>query len=217
MLLNKYTTIYIFAVSAILSSCAAGKDDPGLEYAPNMYHSVPYEPLSQILEKDEGQWVNSTSTPGKGEYYNSNPYNPNSMTMRKPPANTVRRGAALPYRIPKDSLTYAAAVVKNPLPAEGEAAEAILSEGKELYGRFCLHCHGEKGKGDGTLATPAEGEDLPAFGGIANLTSDNLKVISEGHIFHVITQGKGLMGSHASQISDEERWKIARYVKKLQK
>jgi len=213
MILKKYTTIYILAVGAFFTACTAGKDDTGTEYAPNMYHSVPYEPLSQIKDKRAGAWVNSTSTSGKGEYYNSNSYNPFTMTMRVPPANTVRRGAPIPYRIPKDSLTYAAAVVKNPLPAEGEEAEAILKEGKELYGRFCQHCHGKKGAADGTLASG----DMPAFAGIANLTSDNLKGVSEGHIFHVITRGKGLMGSHASQLSEEERWKIVRYVKKLQK
>jgi hypothetical protein len=52
---------------------------------------------------------------------------------------------------------------------------------------------------------------------VANLTGDALKGISEGHIFHVITHGKGLMWAHGSQISVEDRWKIARYVKTLQK
>jgi hypothetical protein len=44
-----------------------------------------------------------------------------------------------------------------------------------------------------------------------------LKGITEGHIFHVITMGKGLMWPHGSQISPEDRWKIAKYVKTLQK
>ncbi len=216
MILNKYTAIYIVLIGAFVTGCAAGEDDTGLEYAPNMYHSVPYEPLSQIRDKRAGAWVNSTSKSGKGEYHNSNPYNPHGMTMRVPPANTVRRKQALPYHLPKDSLAYAAKVVMNPFPAEGPEAEAMLKDGKELYGRFCEHCHGTKAKGDGTLAQSGE-DDIPVFAGIANLTSDNLKNISEGHIFHVITMGKGLMGSHASQISAEDRWKIIRYVKKLQK
>jgi mono/diheme cytochrome c family protein len=41
--------------------------------------------------------------------------------------------------------------------------------------------------------------------------------ISEGHIFQVITNGAGLMQPHGSQVSPEDRWKIARYVKTLQK
>jgi hypothetical protein len=31
-----------------------------------------------------------------------------------------------------------------------------------------------------------------------------------------MTYGKGLMGSHASQLSQEERWKLVYYVQKLQ-
>jgi hypothetical protein len=41
--------------------------------------------------------------------------------------------------------------------------------------------------------------------------------MTEGHIFHVITYGKNLMWPHGSQISPEDRWKIAKYVKALQK
>ena len=55
------------------------------------------------------------------------------------------------------------------------------------------------------------------YNGVANLTGDALKNITEGHIFHVITYGKGLMWPHGSQISPEDRWKIAKYVKTLQK
>ena len=39
----------------------------------------------------------------------------------------------------------------------------------------------------------------------------------EGHIFHAITYGLNAMGPHASQITEEERWKIVLYVQeKLQ-
>jgi len=71
-----------------------------------------------------------------------------------------------------------------------------------------LHCHGAKGAGDGKVADK--------YPGVANLTGDAYKKITEGHIFHVITYGKGLMGSHGSQVNEEERWKIAKYVKQLQ-
>ena len=35
-------------------------------------------------------------------------------------------------------------------------------------------------------------------------------------MFHTITYGKNLMGSHASQLNNEERWKVIRYVQTLQ-
>ncbi len=198
--------LILIIVGAVLVSCSAGKDDPGKEYAPNMYHSVAYEPLKQIKDKDAGNWVSSLDD-GLGEYYSSNPNNPNEMNMRVPPANTVRRSknGDLPYRIPKDSLAYAAANVKSPI---GNTQE-IVDAGKLLYTRFCTHCHGDTGQGDGAVGQ--------AFGGVPVYNSAALKDVSEGHIYHVITVGKGRMGAHASQLSPEERWKIVRYVQTLQK
>lgn len=205
----------LLATAAMFAGCAAGGENQGLEYAPNMYHSVPYDPLTQITDESAGeaaQWLRNPSD-GHGEYYNSNPYNPNKMNMRIPPANTVKRtkGGYLPYRIHKDSLEYAAQNLTSPLQG---SEEAMIEDGKELYDRFCQHCHGDKGAGDGLVAGT---DDEPVFAGIANLTGAAYTNITEGHIFHVITQGKGRMGSHASQISPEERWKIAKFVKTLQK
>jgi mono/diheme cytochrome c family protein len=201
----------IVAVGFVVSSCGAGGENQGLEYAPNMYHSVPYEPLSQIVDESAGeaaQTLNNTSD-GHGEYYNSNPLNKNGMTMRIPPANTVPRSknGYLPYRIHKDSLAYAARVMISPI--DSLMTSAAIKDGKILYNRYCQHCHGEKGAGDGLVA-----EKYP---GVANLQGVAYQNITEGHIFHVITWGKGLMGAHGSQVSPEDRWKIAKYVKTLQK
>ena len=48
----------IFIVITLIS-CSAKNDDPGVEYAPNMYHSVPYEPLSQVKDEEIGSWLDS--------------------------------------------------------------------------------------------------------------------------------------------------------------
>ena len=47
-------------------------------------------------------------------------------------------------------------------------------------------------------------------------TSQTLKNLPEGKMFHTITYGKNLMGPHASQLNVEERWKVIRYVQTLQ-
>ncbi len=201
-------TAFTAAAMLMLAGCGAGENDPGFEYAPNMYHSVPYEPLKQVTDPEAGQWSElfSENEDEFGEYYNSNPLHVNSMTMRVPPANTVRRDTYLPYRIPKDSLTQAASV-ENPLPA----SEEVLTEGRELYNRFCDHCHGGDGQG------AAEGSVGEVFAGVPSYKSAAVVNVSGGHIFHVITHGKGRMGAHGSQISVEDRWKIVRYVQTLQK
>jgi len=192
-------------VAALLLGCAAGGDNPGREYAPNMYHSVAYEPLSQITDTTAGAWVNSLDG-RKGEFFNSNRYNPFGINMREPAPNTVKRNAQgwLPYRshyIAKDQIPAATASLKNPLDSAGYSE----ADGKFLYETYCKHCHGVKGEADGKVSDK--------FPGVANLAGGAYDHITEGHIFHVITYGAGLMGSHASQVSPEDRWKIARYVK----
>lgn len=219
--------LFLGSAAAVMLMGCAGGNNPGLEYAPNMYHSVAYEPYSQIVDEDAGSWVTSIEyKDGHSEFFNSNKLNilrmNSHMNMRTPPANTVPRNKQgwLPYRVGKDSLAWAAANLKNPL----DSSAAVVADGKILYETYCDHCHGPKGKGDGKVAAGGvkvtvngEQKERSTYNGVANLTGDALKGISEGHIFHVITNGKGLMWAHGSQISPEDRWKIAKYVKTLQK
>jgi mono/diheme cytochrome c family protein len=211
------TAIAAAAVSIVLAGCTAGGDNPGLEYAPNMYHSVAYEPLSQITDTTSGAWVNALDNPSvSGEFFNSNFFNGKSSfdrksplsNMREPAPNTVKRNAQgwLPYRIgrvAKDSIDIVVAGMKNPL----DSTKAIVSEGKVLYEYYCQHCHGKTGAAESKIATT-----YPL--GVANLTAADY---SEPHIFQVITHGAGNMGAHGSQVSPEDRWKIAKYVRTLRK
>jgi mono/diheme cytochrome c family protein len=205
-----------------MAACKASGDYQGLEYAPNMYHSVAYEPLSQITSKEYGVLTNSLNN-GRGEFYNSNPYNqykPYNMNLMLPPPHTVRRSASgwLPYRGINDttSLRMANKLVS---PYVADSSKAILTQGKIAYEMYCQHCHGAKAGGDGKVAAGVkiDGVEHSVYPGVANLQGDAYRDITEGHIFHVITYGKGLMGSHGSQVSEEDRWKIAKYVKQLQK
>jgi Cytochrome C oxidase, cbb3-type, subunit III len=202
----KNTLVGIAAIS--LLGCAGG-DNPGREYAPNMYHSVAYEPLSQITDEQAGAWANALDN-GRGEYFNSNKYNEFRMTMREPAPNTVKRNKFgwLPYRsknVPKDSVDIVVQGMTSPLE---ENNPVYVAEGKAMYEVYCKHCNGATGMGDGKVADK--------YPGVANLKGDSYLAMSEPHIFHVITYGAGLMGAHGSQVSPEDRWRIARYVKSLQ-
>jgi hypothetical protein len=210
----------LFSSAVLLTSCnhdfswISEHNHPRVEYAPNMYHSVAYEPLTQIIDEKAGDWVSSDKKLDSlqyGEYYNSNPLNATSangqtpINSREPVKGTIKRGF-MPYHLGKDSLEIASSTVKSPLVTN----DAILADGKILYSKFCQHCHGETGAGDGPVNN--------ALKGVANLTNDVSKGFTPGHIFHVITWGKGRMGAHASQLNQEERWKIVAYVKEsLQK
>lgn len=108
------------------------------------------------------------------------------------------------YNIPKDSIGIAERTLTNPVPQTA----AMLEEGKVLYERYCTHCHGEGGKGNGLVGVE--------YKGVPSYSAGAYKDMNGGHIFHVITHGKGRMWPHGSQMTPEERWKIVSYVHKLQ-
>lgn len=188
----------VLFTAAALSSCQRGHDDRGWEFAPNMYHSRAYEPLTQI-EK--------------------NTINPYGMNMRLPAEGTIARrnfqtkfGSGdsarvdlMAYNLPADSIEFAEKMLINPIPE----TEKSLLEGKELYEKFCQHCHGEGGAGDGTVGK--------VYKGVPNYSADAYKDMNDGHVYHVITHGKGRMWPHGSLMNPAERWKIVQYVHKLQK
>ena len=79
-------------------------------------------------------------------------------------------------------------------------------KGKELYNIYCAVCHGEKGDGKGILVTNEKFLGVPSYAD---------REITDGSIFHVVTYGLNSMGSHANQLSQEERWQVADYVLQL--
>ncbi len=180
-----------------ITSCERNPNDPGTEFAPQMYVSKAYEPYTQI-EK--------------------NNINPMGLNMREPAKGTIARrftnnatghsnytGDAMYYNIPKDSMELAEKTLMPPF----DPTDAILEDGKVLYTRYCSPCHGEKGDGKGKVA------DM--YKGVANISASGaLKNVNSGHIFHTITHGKGRMWSHASQLNPDERWKVVYYVHTLQ-
>jgi mono/diheme cytochrome c family protein len=169
--------------SALVFACTPDPNDPGTEYAPQMYDEMGYEPLKQI---------------------NHNTINPMGLNMRTPAANTIARGKLSYYNhIAKDSPELAGAKLHNPLKASPD----VLADGEVLYSRFCSPCHGAEGLGDGLVGKK--------FLGVANLTQDRLKAAPIGYIYHVITNGRGRMMPHGSQVNPEERWKIAMFIKNV--
>ncbi len=101
----------------------------------------------------------------------------------------------------------------NPTTTAGEVGAENMARGEAVFTTFCAPCHGVTGAGDGPVA--ARGVGMPGFPlttkGAAPLT------FKDGHIFHIITYGRGNMGSYASQIGPEDRWKAILWLRQLQK
>ena len=167
MLTKRYIGLFLSGVVALgATSCKSSHDDPGTEFAPNMYHSVAYEPMTQTA----------------GELNTINPY---GMNMRTPVKGTVPRekfakadgdtvnGKLLKMdmiarNIDKDDMASSETLLSNPYTATPENIEA----GKAQYERYCQHCHGEAGKGDGPVAK--------MYKGVLVYSSDALKTVNDG-------------------------------------
>ncbi len=137
------------------------------------------------------------------ETYSENHVFRDSMSAQKPVVGSVARGK-IPYGYIDSAEGYELAKVNLKSPLEKNAEN--LAEGKLLYNIHCATCHGIKGDGQGVLAQREK------FLGIPNYKD---RPITEGSIYHVIMYGRNLMGSHASQLREKERWQVVQYVQQL--
>jgi len=92
--------------------------------------------------------------------------------------------------------------VVNPVKGIKEATKA----GKKLYGKYCIICHGAKGKGDGV----AGGALTPKP---ANFTNDKIQNQTDGAIFWKLSEGRSPMASYKTILSEEQRWQLVNYMR----
>jgi mono/diheme cytochrome c family protein len=134
-----------------------------------------------------------------------NPVTRDHKTMQAPVAGTIPRGfLPLHYQATPADAERAGRELKNPLRRTPET----LAHGKVLYETFCIVCHGASGLGDGPL--------VPRIPNPPSYTSERVRWMPAGQLFHVTTYGSGRMPSYASQTTPEERWQIVMYVQTLQ-
>jgi len=86
---------------------------------------------------------------------------------------------------------------------------AFLERGRERFDIFCAQCHGRTGQGNGMIVQ--RGMKQPP-----SLHDPRVKGMPHGYYFDVITNGFGVMYSHATRISPEDRWAITAYIRALQ-
>ena len=139
--------------------------------------------------------------------YNSfapNPVTRDGKTLQAPVAGTVPRGfEPFHYGATPEEALRAGRALRNPVPRSPEA----LAQGRALYETFCFVCHGEQGQGDGPLVPKIP--NPPAY------TSERVRAMAPGQIFHVISRGSGRMPSYAAQIPYDQRWLVVLYVSAL--
>jgi mono/diheme cytochrome c family protein len=90
-----------------------------------------------------------------------------------------------------------------------EVTADLLLRGRTQFEAFCSPCHGRTGQGDGMIVQ--RGFKRPP-----SYHTDRLRGVPVGYFFDVMTKGFGAMSDYASQVSVEDRWAIAAYVRTLQ-
>lgn len=106
--------------------------------------------------------------------------------------------------------------LQNPLSGTG----AEIERGRELFGVYCAVCHGSAGQGRGPAVNwdgqenEANNNRFPMVPAL-DLTSGTGPQRSDGYIWGIIENGRGMMPSYR-RIDDRDRWHVIEYVRVLQ-
>ena len=183
---------------AIISLASCGNDSsPGYEYMPNMYRSPSIETYEEHkIEGYNGLPVKGTISQG----------NLSTFNFEKSLDGYLLAGGN--YN-DKDNIIKG----KSTYPSDFIKSSKIINDGEDLYVKMCAHCHGIEGDGKGSINHPIYA-GVPSYSDskLIRRSGSTMSALNEGHIFHAITYGINAMGPHASQISEEERWKIVYYI-----
>ena len=181
----------ILSMAVVFIGCK-DKREPGRIYMPDMTYSRAYESYAY---RDSSVFTMDPNSAGHKIFFNN-----------IPPAGTLKRGELYPFNIPNDSngLLNLSSLIKNPL---GPLTGKDLEETGRLFNINCAVCHGAKAEANGPLAGK--------IGGVKNIVLAS-PGYSDGRIFFVMEYGQNNMGSYASQLSREQRWRIVQYIRTLE-
>jgi mono/diheme cytochrome c family protein len=96
------------------------------------------------------------------------------------------------------------------LPNPVQPDERSLLNGRKYFQINCAVCHGEAGDGNGALK-----QLNPAYGFPPSLLTAEAKGRSDGYIWGMIRNGRGLMPPY-NRIEEADRWDVINYVRGLQ-
>ncbi len=88
--------------------------------------------------------------------------------------------------------------------------EKLLTRGHRQFNIYCAPCHGQTGEGNGIT------KKIGAMAIVANLHDKRIVQITDGEIFNIASNGKGVMQGYAPQITVEDRWAVVAYLRALQ-
>ena len=119
---------------------------------------------------------------------------------RTPPAGSV------PVTGREDSLDLFLdlAGVRDPVPVSVRS----LRRGKQVFEQYCIVCHGPAARGDGTV--------VPKFVPPPDLAMETSVQRTDGYLYAMIRQGRGIMPRYGDKIRGADRWHVVHYLRQLQ-
>lgn len=131
-------------------------------------------------------------------------------TMSDPP--DVQPHEREPWAPPQGSVPldgdpeFTLADVEGLLSKPTSADSASVAIGEAYYRSFCSVCHGRTGLGDGPISG--------VFPAIPAIATPGVAAMSDGYLYALITQGRGLMPEY-SRIPKRARWHVIDYMRTL--
>lgn len=89
------------------------------------------------------------------------------------------------------------------------ATPALLERGHNRFDIYCSPCHSRLGDGQGMVVRRG-------FSPPPSFHIERLREAPIGHFFQVMTDGFGAMPEYAKQLSLQDRWAVAAYIRALQ-
>lgn len=122
--------------------------------------------------------------------------------MSVPTTGTFMAGYQVSYGALPATIDSMAGIA-NPTPV----SDSSLANGRKYFQINCAVCHGDRAIGDG----PATKYGIPGI----SLATDVTKARTDGYLFGMIRNGRGLMPSY-NRIEEMDRWDVVNYLRALQ-
>ncbi|MDA1080422.1 MAG: cytochrome c [Gemmatimonadetes bacterium] len=146
-----------------------------------------------------GTWQHFSSDSAAGRGFRGNPAGSVPTTGSTVPGFMISYSN---FPVTVDSFS----VVRNPVAVDGRS----LENGRKYYAINCAVCHGDVGDGNGALKQASA-----LYGFAPPIISDIAKNYSDGYIWGIMRNGRGIMPSY-NRIEDMDRWDVVNYIRGLQ-